>query len=69
MYTSAKNIFQSRRIFFPSRLSNRNYNVNNNDNTCSDLTLFCMFNSGINFIQFYNAGQTQFDVDIVISYM
>ena len=58
MYIGAKNLVQSRRIFFPSQISNQNYNVNNNDNTCSDLALFCIFNSGINYIRFYNAGQT-----------
>ena len=36
---------------------------------CIDLPMLCIFNTGIRYISFFNTGNVQFDVDIVISYM
>ena len=49
-----------------------NYNAGtNNDNTCTDLTLICIFNYGIDYFKLTGAkpAERQFDVDIIISYM
>ena len=39
------------------------------NDVCSDLPMMCIFNTEIGYIAFYNVGNLQFDVDIVISYM
>ena len=36
---------------------------------CVDLPMMRIFNNGIRYISFFNTGNTQFDVDIVITYM
>ena len=39
------------------------------NDTCTDLPMMCIFNTGINYFAFYNVGKSRFDVDIVITYM
>ena len=49
-----------------------NYNAGtNNDNTCTDLSLICIFNSGIDYFILTGAVPTeiQFDIDVIISHM
>ena len=36
---------------------------------CVDLPMMCIFNTGIRYITFFNTGNSQFNVDIVITYM
>ena len=53
-------------IEISERVSNKILRINiKNDNP----TMFRIFKDGINHIHFYNTGNSQFDVDIVISYM
>ena len=49
-----------------------NYNAGtNNDNTCTDLSLICIFNSGIDYFILRGAVPTeiQFDIDVIITHM
>ena len=49
-----------------------NYNAGtNNDNTCTDLSLICIFNSGIDYSILTGAvpAEIQFDIDVIISHM
>ena len=52
-------------IEISQRVSNNISRININDN----LTMFRIFNDGINHFHFYNVGDTMWNVDIVISYM
>ena len=49
-----------------------NYNAGtNDDNTCTDLSLICIFNSGIDYFILTDAvpAEIQFDIDVIISHM
>ena len=49
-----------------------NYNAGtNNDNTCTDLSLICIFNSGIDYFKLTDAvpAEIQFDIDVIITHM
>ena len=49
-----------------------NYNAGtNNDNTCTDLSLICIFNSGIDYFKLTGAvpAEIQFDIDVIITHM
>ena len=52
-------------IEISGRVSNNIKRINLNDN----LTMFYIFDHGINHFHFYNTGDIQFNADIVISYM
>ena len=39
------------------------------NDTCTDLPMMCIFNNGLRYITFFNTGNSQFNVDIVITYM
>ena len=52
-------------IEISGRVSNNIIRINLNDN----LTMFYIFDNGINHFHFYNTGDRQFNADIVISYM
>ena len=49
-----------------------NYNAGtNNDNICTDLTVICIFNYGINYFNLTGGtpAEIQFDIDVIISHM
>ena len=52
-------------IEISERSLNSNKRIKFNDN----LTMFLIFDNGIKYFHFYNTGNSQFNVDIVISYM
>ena len=52
-------------IEISGRVSNNIIRINLNDN----LTMFYIFDNGINHFHFYNTRDRQFNADIVISYM
>ena len=39
------------------------------NDACTDLPMMCIFSTGIRYIAFHNVGNSQFDVDIIITYM
>ena len=41
----------------------------NRNKFCIDLPMMCVFTTGIRNISFFNTGKSQFDADIVITYM
>ena len=54
-------------IEISGRVSNNIIRINLNDNLT--MFYFIIFDNGINHFHFYNTGDTQFNADIVISYM
>ena len=52
--------------------STGNYNAGaNNDNTCTDIALICIFNFGIDYFRLTGGtpAEIQFDIDVIISHM
>ena len=43
--------------------------LSTNDSFCNDISTICVFENGIRNISFHNTERTQFDVDLVISYI
>ena len=64
IHINSGGIGHDRRIHLDNPSSQSNYN-----NTCADLSMLYIFNTGIRYIRFFNTGNLQFDVDIVIAYM
>ena len=49
-----------------------NYNAGtNNDNICTDLTIICIFNSGIDYFKLTSGtpAEIQFDIDVIVTYL
>ena len=65
-------LLKDRTIKISSHQSTGTYNAGtNNDNTCTDIALICIFNFGINYFNLTGAtpAEIQFDIDVIISHM
>ena len=65
-------LLKDRTIKISSHESTGNYNAGaNNDNTCTDIALICIFNFGINYFSLTGGtpAEIQFDIDVIVSHM
>ena len=65
-------LLKDRTIKISSDQSTGNYNAGaNNDNTCTDIALICIFNFGIDHFTLTGGtpAEIQFDIDVIISHM
>ena len=65
-------LLKDRTIKISSHQSTANYNAGaNNDNTCTDIALICLFNSGIDYFVLKDGtrAEIQFDINVIISHI
>ena len=65
-------LVKDRTIKISSHQSTGNYNAGaNNDNTCTDIALICIFNFVINYFRLTGGtpAEIQFDIDVIVSQM